>query len=150
MSRSGAVDLTWGDGEHSFRLPIKQLEELETKCGAGTFEIYGRLSPKTDVFGAVTAAPGWRVMDLYHTLRLGLIGAGMAAHEAVALVQRHIDEWPLTDTAIVCAGILGEALSGHEDEPVGKGEAEAEIANPASTSAASTKPVARRVRSRKK
>lgn len=149
MSRSGAVDLSWGDGEHSFRLPIKQLQELEEKCGAGTFEIYGRLSPTKDVFGNVAAAPAWRVADLYHTIRLGLVGGGMPAHEAVKLVDRYFDEWPKIETAIVCAGILGESLSGHEAEPVGKAEA-AEAAKPESTSVASIEPAVRPARSRKK
>lgn len=138
MSRSGAIDLSWGDGEHRFRLPIAQLQELEEKCGAGTFEIFYRLSPKKDVFGQISAAPSWRVVDLFHTLRLGLIGGGMAAHEAMKFVQHYFDEWPLNETAVICGSILDEALSGHEAEPVGKAEA-AEAVTPESTSAASTK-----------
>lgn len=147
MSRSGIIDEPWGDGTYRFRLAYAQLEELEGKCGAGTYEIYARLAPRTDMLGRVVEAPGWHIADLFHTIRLGLIGGGMAANEALKLVLKYFDDWPKVECALLCEKILGECLSGHPEEAPGK---EAGEANPASTSPASTEPAAPPARRRKK
>lgn len=107
MSRDGSITLTWGDGEHRFRLPIGQLRELQEKCGAGPPEILHRL-----------ATARWRVDDIRETLRLGLIGGGMGPVEALRLMQNYVDppERPWLENAPMAQAVLMAAMVGVPDE----------------------------------
>ena len=127
VSRKAKIDLTWADGEYTFRLPIAQLEELQEKCGAGPPAIFQRL-----------CASSWMVRDVRETIRLGLIGGGMAPAKALSLVQRYVDERPLGENAPTAQAILLAAIIGVEDEPVGKAEAAKEDQTAASPSPPST------------
>lgn len=125
MSRNAAIELKWGDGTHTFRLPIGQLRELEEKRHAGPFQIYQRLVDRS-----------FRVDDAREVVRLGLIGGGMQPKDAATLVEQYIDRWPLLETVSVAFSVLEAALVGAPDEPVGKeeaGEATAASDSPAST-----------------
>lgn len=73
------VMLEWGDGEYLFALRGKEIEELEQVCGKiGFGAIYQRVSLGTWFWG-----------DLYHIIRLGLIGGGMGAVEAKRLTEMY-------------------------------------------------------------
>lgn len=136
MSRSGGVDITWGDGEHKFRLAIGQLRDLEEKTKVGPFELFEKLRLNR-----------WRVDDLAHVLRVGLVGGGMSAPAAVDLVTRHIDEWPLVESALVAQAVLLAALVGSEADPAGKGQADAaESAGASPASSGTARPAASRRR----
>lgn len=140
MSRDGSISLVWGDGEHRFRLPIGQLRELQEKCAAGPAEIVERLT-----------AGRWRVDDVRETIRLGLIGGGMAPGEAYTLTVRYVDERPWLENVAPAQAVLMAALVGVADEPVGKaGAAEAETgatdASPSPPSTASARRSASRRR----
>ena len=80
------VVLKWADGDYLFRLPIRELCELERRCGAGVGEITAR------VFGGRPY-----VMDIVETIRLGLIGGGTATVRAQQLVATYVDGKPLAD-----------------------------------------------------
>jgi len=128
MSRSGRIDLLWGDGEHTYRLAIKQLEELEEKTKSTPLEVFDRLNGRR-----------WHVSDVYQVLRLGLIGGGMPVAEAAAFVTRHLDEWSLIESAGIALSVMVAALVGDPGDPVGKeeaGEAPSASASPASTETA--------------
>ena len=123
MSARGDVELVWGDGRHRFRLAIGQLQELEEKTGHGPFELFEKM-----------LARKWRVADIRHVIRIGLIGGGKSPAEAVALVDRHIDDWPWVENVSIALHVLNEALSGNpEDQPgkEGAGEAGSGGASPA-------------------
>jgi len=109
MSRDGSVTFTWGDGEHTFKLAIGQVRELEEKRDAGIRLILQRVTNKS-----------WYVDDLRETLRLGLIGGGMSPVAALKLVQRYFDERPLLESEKPAFSVLYEAMAGFEDEPLGK------------------------------
>lgn len=113
MSATAAITLAWGDGEHTFRLAIGQLRELQEKCNAGPFEIADRLETKR-----------WRIDDLREVLRLGLIGGGKAPAEALTLVRRYVDERPFAENVYPAYSVLLAALVGAPDDPVGKAPAE--------------------------
>lgn len=113
MSADGSITLTWGDGEHKFRLAIGQLRELQDKCGAGPLEVLDRLATRR-----------WRVEDVRETMRLGLIGGGMEPIKAIPLVKHYIDERPLMESIPAAQAVLMAALVGVPDDEVGKGEAE--------------------------
>jgi hypothetical protein len=114
MSRHGEIDLVWGDGEHSFRLAIGQLRELQEKCTlpgdtmvSGPEAILGRIQSGT-----------WRVEDVREIIRLGLIGGGMEAKNAHRMVARYVDEYeqPLLRHKLAAVTILLAALTGTTQE----------------------------------
>lgn len=121
--------MDWADGTYTFRLPIGLLRELQEKTNAGPMQLLQRILDGT-----------WRVDDLYHTLRLGLIGGGLTPNAALALATRYIADRPLQENVFPARFVLMAALFGTEDEPLGKVEpAESPDAPPsASASPAST------------
>lgn len=147
MARDGSINLSWGDGEHRFRLPIGQLRELEEKRGAGLFELFAKMVQRT-----------CRIDDIREILRLGLIGGGigqtdgMNAKAAMDLVDRYMDDWPRQDSWAAAVRIMDAAITCEGGEPVGKDEAEEVIdqPKPASTSSASTVPEKPSAASRRK
>ncbi|MET4636161.1 gene transfer agent family protein [Kaistia defluvii] len=111
MSRDGSVSFAWGDGEHRFRLAIGEWRELQEKTGVGPAELLQRVSTGR-----------WRVDDIRETLRVGLIGGGMKPLEALGLVTRYVDVFPLMDNVPAAQAVLITALVGPPEEPVGKRE----------------------------
>lgn len=113
MSRHGAIELPWADGDYSFRLGLDQIEELEAKRDLSIFEIARRLSPER------RAA---RLADISQVIRVGLIGGGTKPVEALALVRRHVDERPLDESrdlayAIVLAGMARVHPAAEDGDP---------------------------------
>lgn len=109
-SRDATIRLDFGDDEHAFRLRIGELRELQELCDAGPPLVLTRL-----------ASHAYKVEDVRETLRLGLIGGGMVTTDAVRLVRRYCDELPAWgENAKLAYMILGAALFGPEDEPLGK------------------------------
>lgn len=115
------IALEWGDGEYLFALKGAQIEELQEKCGkVGLGAIYQRV-----------ALGVWFWGDLYHTVRLGLIGGGMGAVEAKRLVDCYMgndageNRAPLVNgpnsPLSVAQAVLGAIMVGTEAKP--KGEA---------------------------
>lgn len=107
------LELTWGDGEHRFRLPIGQLRELQDKCSAGPQRILMRLS-----------SMDWRIEDVREVIRLGLIGGGKTPSDAHMLVVRYVDERPLMESRLPAQAILMKALIGDPDDQPGELPAE--------------------------
>jgi hypothetical protein len=126
------IDLEWADGTYPFALPMVQLEELQRLCDAGPVVIAGRLEAGT-----------WLVGDIYHTLRLALIGGGVAPVAALRLCKLYVLDRPWVESVMPAMAVLQAVLVGKPDEPVGKSPAVGEeSALPArtesSTSASST------------
>lgn len=106
----------WGDGEHSFRLRIKELLELESKCDAGVYTIFRRL-----------AAGAWYVNDIRETVRLGLIGSeDSKPADAAKLVKRYCDERPLTESLETALLILDKTLTPPDEIVKKKPDSQAE------------------------
>jgi hypothetical protein len=75
------------------------------------------------------------VDDVREVLRLGLIGdggglGGMEQAAAAALIRRHVDPFALAENIPAAAAVLGAALYGVDDEPVGKAEGASEEPTP--------------------
>lgn len=138
MTATAETSFAWGDGHYTFRLPIKQLLELEELCNAGAREIYARLIGGT-----------WRFRDMRETIRLGLIGGGLPAVKALALVELYVDPpVPLEENLLPAQAILLAALVGvPSDQPnggQGAGKAARKAMAPAASPRAnSTEPAAR-------
>lgn len=105
-ARDGSVTIAWADGEHTFRLGIKQLEELQEKCNAGPPLVMARLSARM-----------WFLHDVRETLRLGLVGGGMEPEKARLLVNRYAADGHLMKAALVAYTVITTALVGPADEP---------------------------------
>lgn len=104
------IRLIFGDGERLFRLPLKQIAELQEACGGKTGggaigSIYKRLS-----------TGDYTVEDLTHIIRLGLIGGGMAWQEARDLTARELEGRPLMSRWGVALGVLQATMQGYEPE----------------------------------
>ena len=105
-----SITLAWPDQERVYHLDIPRLRELQDKRSAGPAEIARRIVDQT-----------FRVEDVAETLRLGLIGGGLSASDALALVSRYLDQTPLLESAAAALAVLGAALRGVEAaEPEGK------------------------------
>jgi hypothetical protein len=103
--RSAAVTLSWGDGDYVFRLGIRELHELQDKCNAGPNAIVTRI-----------VRGDWRVEDLVETIRLGLIGGGLAPVAALKLTRLYAEDRPLMESILPAQAILMAALAGAEDD----------------------------------
>lgn len=117
------IVLEWADGEYLFALKGAQIEELEQVCGKVGFGV---------VFQRVMLG-AWFWSDIYHTVRLGLIGGGMGSVEAKRLTDAYIGKdkagLPLAagpnNPESVARAVLGAVMHGFEDiapGEVGAGE----------------------------
>jgi hypothetical protein len=110
-SRHAEVALDFGGEERRFRLALGQLRELQERVDAGPAHLLQRLTDST-----------WRVDDIRETLRLGLIGGGMAPSEALALVRRYVDERPLLESVPLARAVLLVVLLPIDGDEPGKPE----------------------------
>jgi hypothetical protein len=122
------VLLEFGDGEYLFRLGLKQIAELQEKCGSGLGVIFARV-----IRGRIEISPSktlgvpthgeWKYEDLRETIRLGLIGGGagtvadrevkVTAMLAKTLVERYIDDIPKREAWTIAAAILTACIEGY-------------------------------------
>ncbi len=126
MSRCSVV-LEWADGSFTFALPLAQLEELQTICDAGPMLIAQRLEHGL-----------WTSKEVYHTLRLGLIGGGMAPADALRKTRLYVLERPWLENVLPALTVLQAVLVGKPDEPVGKSQADGEASDPPARTESST------------
>lgn len=124
MSRSARVILDWADGTFPFALKIEQLAELQEKTGAGPWFTLWALE-RAVLARAMQAEPPKDMSIAYvvETLRLGLIGGGMPAVEALKKVRAYAGPGQLTESIPFAYAVLGAALQGVEEDPPGKAEA---------------------------
>lgn len=125
MSLSNKITLAFGDGDYTFALNGREVEELQKVCGApgekgfvvpvGFGLIYQRAN-----LGA------WMHADIYHTIRLGLEGGGQAPVAAKRIADLYavppykagVKGGP-EKTALA---IINAAMHGFEDLPLGEEE----------------------------
>lgn len=122
MNHQAEVVIDFADGSYTFRLTVKQIIELEEKCGAAFAIIHARLWQ-----GLYTAN------DVVETIRLGLIGGGMDPVKAKQLVERY--GVPFKYSFPVARAVIGAVMWGFEKSPLGK-----ETATPGANQSASTPP----------
>jgi hypothetical protein len=91
----------FGDGEYEFKLTPEMIRELEKKCGG-----IGAISQR--VF-----ARQFNQSDLTETIRLALVGGGLAPKRAAELVTAYAEGRPLIETYELAAKILERALFGN-------------------------------------
>lgn len=91
----------FGDQEYTFKLTPELIRELEAKCGP-----IGAISNR--VFSRNFAQA-----DLTETIRLSLIGGGLAPKRAHELIVAYVDGRPLIETYELAAKILERNLFGN-------------------------------------
>lgn len=121
MPRNAKVRLFFGDGEHDFALRIGELVELQE----GTGRVLQKMGGSVEHAGPPSIldrlrSGSWLLTDLKEPLRLGLIGGGMGKQQAWNLVEREVVPGQLLDHVLNASLVLGAALTGAEDEPVGE------------------------------
>lgn len=121
MSRDAALGpMPWADGDYRFRLGWGELIQLQEATDAGPFALLDRLAGKN-----------WRVGDISHTIRLGLIGGGKTPEDALKLVRNYVESRPPAENVMLAYAILAAGVQGAPDEP--PGEAEGEVKGESST-----------------
>lgn len=129
---NGRIEIAWGDGDHVFNLAkVGQILELESKCDCGVMEILNRLRQDR-----------WRFNDIRETIRIGLIGGGMAPVAALDLVKRYVDDRPWGESVHTALTILIASIVGVPGDDVGKPDADQTVtqATAASSDPLSTGP----------
>ncbi len=121
MSRDASTSAVFGDDEHTFRMALGELRELQEKTGVSPFAVLARL---------VAYMP--MVDDAPEIIRLGLVGGGMVPVDAVRLTERYARQRPPAESIPLATAILKAGLLGVPDEKPGKsaGEAAAETPPP--------------------
>lgn len=122
--------MTWPGGEDDFSLRYGEIEILQDKCDAGPEFIFNALAGRT-----------YKQNYAFEVLRLGLMGAGMDSDAARKKVRDARDEYPIRNFVVPALNVLGAALVGITDDPVGEESGETSDPNlPAKngSSAAST------------
>lgn len=110
MSANGTRTIIWAGGEHQFCLAkVGLILDLEAKSDAGIATVMTRLGSGT-----------FRLNDVRETIRLGLIGGGLAPDKAMQAVRNHVDENPLTSSVLLAYAIIEAVMVGVPDDPVGK------------------------------
>jgi hypothetical protein len=94
MSRNGSVTLDWADGEHTFRLAIGQLRELQETVNKTRIKLGASLIGPATLFEAVRSNNAWP-HEIREIMRLGLIGGGTKPADALDLVRRYVEERPI-------------------------------------------------------
>lgn len=120
----GRVSISWRNGDDEFSIaPIKNVMLLEEKCGAGIYEIAGRLASVLQHAALKQLGGRAYANDVRETIRLGLMGGGKLPEEANKIVADCVDGWPLAHSTIVAYKILEAYLVGVPGDPLGKPEA---------------------------
>ncbi|WP_375414625.1 gene transfer agent family protein [uncultured Bradyrhizobium sp.] len=123
MSATGTRAIIWANGEDQFCLAkVGLILDLEEKCKAPFAVIMARLESGT-----------WGLNDVRETIRLGLIGGGMAPDRAMTAVKNHVDEnrQGLAHSVLVAYEVVKVVMFGVPDDPVGKSSDDAGKGEPA-------------------
>ncbi|MBB5723210.1 hypothetical protein FHS72_002847 [Loktanella ponticola] len=91
----------FGDGEHSFALTDGMITELERLSEVGIGTLYTR-----------AIGMQFSVADIVQTIRLGLIGSGMAPQQAMQLVETYAANRPMSETFPLALDILDARWNG--------------------------------------
>jgi hypothetical protein len=111
-SRDGSISFDWADDHHTFRLGLGEISELQEKCDAGPVFIYARLQTGQA-----------KLEDVTETLRIGLIGGGMAPVKAKKLVERYVIDYGFLRNVDAAIKVLTPFLEGVPEEEFPKSEA---------------------------
>lgn len=96
----------FGDAEHHFCLTLPEIVELERTTDSAIGAVYGRVSHMQ-----------FTLRDVRETIRLGLIGGGMAPQRAAQMVETYVDPRPLAEVSTTALAILTALFFGRPADP---------------------------------
>ncbi len=124
MSRAAEIVLDWADGTYKFSLKIEHLAELQERCDAGPWYIQWALEAALLARSSGFAPPrDANAAYVIETIRLGLMGGGMEAVEALRKVRAYVGPGQINENIPVAFSIIGVALQGAPDDEPKKSEA---------------------------
>ena len=106
----------WAGKERLFRLNFGGVLELEEACGE---------EPIGAIFLRVSSGK-FKAEDIWHTIRIALIGGGENKVEAKRLMEKFFDHMPYHDHAALAGDILIALMAGVEDDGEAGGSSEPE------------------------
>lgn len=106
--------LPWADGDYSFRLGNAELMLLQDATDCGPYFLLEKFGGKH-----------WRVQEISHIIRLGLIGGGTKPEDALKLVRAYVEARPPLENVQFAYAILAAGVMGAPDEKPGEAEGEA-------------------------
>lgn len=110
MARDGSIGpYPWADGKYTFKLGWGELALLQEKTDCGPYYLLERLGGKH-----------WRVQDISHAIRLGLIGGGTEPAAALRLVEAYVESRPPLENVMLAYAIVSAGVQGAPDEPLKK------------------------------
>ncbi len=110
MSADGSLGtLSWADGKYHFKLGWGELAMLQQATDCGPAFLLERLGGKH-----------WRIEDISHSIRLGLIGGGVEPSRALDLVQSYVEKRPPLENLMLAYAIVAAGVQGAPDEPLKK------------------------------
>jgi hypothetical protein len=113
--------MDWADGEHTFRLAIGQLRELQETVNKSRVKMGAPLIGPASLYNLLVSREAW-MHEVREVMRLGLIGGGMRPVEAVDMVRRYVEERPIAESSVHAALVLGAALFGTPEEDFDEGK----------------------------
>jgi hypothetical protein len=142
VSRSARLTLFFFEGDFEFQLRIGELVQLEELRLQQLKRLFPNVDPAEVSIGRLyerLAAGRAMIDDIRATLRLARIGAGAAKEEAHDLVERHLQAGELLECGRIALAVLGAAMVGSPEDPVGerKGRGTPRTAAPRSKAAKS-------------
>jgi hypothetical protein len=129
-AEDGTVTLTFGDGEHAFRIAFGQWRELQESINKPRLEIGEPPIGPMGLLRVLLSGDAWP-HDVREVIRLGLIGAGLKADRALVLVKRHVEGRPYFQSMATARTVLQFAMFGPPDDQVGKEQTPAQPETPA-------------------
>lgn len=107
MGRSASIGpIDWADSSYTFRLGNAELILLQEATDCGPYFLLDKLGSKH-----------WRVQEISHTIRLGLIGGGATPEAALKLVRAYVEARPPMENVKFAYAILAAGVMGAPDEP---------------------------------
>lgn len=111
----------WGE-PIQFRLAIGECRQLQDTINRPRIELGMQPLGPTSLIRLLASGDAWP-HEVREVIRLGLVGAGMKNDRALVLIKRHVDQpgqWQ--DASALAALIIGAAIYGPPDDPVGKAQ----------------------------
>lgn len=98
--------LDWADGAYTFRLANGELIMLQDATDCGPFFLLDKLGGKH-----------WKVQEISHIIRLGLIGGGVEQAKALSLVRDYVESRPPMESVPLAFAVLAAGVQGAPDDP---------------------------------
>lgn len=120
MSVDGTCTVEWAGEERTFRLAIGEMRQLFELVNRPRLAIGAPVIGPMSLLTSLQRGDAWP-SEVREIIRLGLVGAGMKNDRALVLIKELVEPpGHLLSASVVAAAIMMSALTGSEDEPVGK------------------------------